>query len=89
MARRMIGQEGFSFAASDKTSDLDALSGLIDWHDAEVLLTPISDAAKGEQGWPPLCLLKAMLLARFERCETGRGAGRQGLVPALLWLLTQ
>ena len=47
MARRTIGQEGFSFAASDKTSDLDALSGLIDWHDAEVLLTPISDAAKG------------------------------------------
>jgi len=65
MARRTIGQEGFSFAASDKTSDLDALSGLTDWHDAEVLLTPISDAAKGEQGWPPLCLLKAMLLARW------------------------
>jgi len=65
MARRTIGQEVFSFTASDRTSDLDGLSELIDWCETDVLLAPISDAAKGEQGWPPLCLLKALLLARW------------------------
>jgi IS5 family transposase len=65
MSRRTIGQERFSFAAGDKKSDLDGLSKLIDWRECDVLLAPISDAAKGEQGWPPLCLLKALLLARW------------------------
>ena len=65
MSRRTIGQERFSFAAGDKKSDLDGLSELIDWRECDVLLAPISDAAKGEQGWPPLCLLKALLLARW------------------------
>ena len=65
MARRTIGQEGFLFSTSTKTSDLDALSELIDWAGTDALMAPISDAAKGEQGWPPLCLLKALLLARW------------------------
>ncbi len=65
MARRTIGQERFSFSKGDKRSGLDALSELIDWREADSLLSPISDAAKGEQGWPPLCLLKALLLARW------------------------
>ncbi len=65
MARRTIGQEGFLFSTSTKTSELDALSELIDWAGTDALLAPISDAAKGEQGWPPLCLLKALLLARW------------------------
>ena len=65
MSRRTIGQERFSFAAGAKKSDLDGLSELIDWRECDVLLAPISDAAKGEQGWPPLCLLKALLLARW------------------------
>jgi len=65
MARRTIGQEGFLFSTSTKTSDLDALSELIDWAGTDGLMAPISDAAKGEQGWPPLCLLKALLLARW------------------------
>ena len=69
MSRRTIGQERFSFAAGDKKSDLDGLSELIDWRECDVLLAPISDAAKGEQGWPPLCLLKALLLARLVRSE--------------------
>ena len=47
------------------TSELDALSVLINWPEADTLMAPISDAAKGEQGWPPLCLLKALLLARW------------------------
>ena len=65
MARRTIGQERFTFSSDDKRSELDALLELIDWREAEVLLSPISDAVKGEQGWPPLCLLKALLLARW------------------------
>ena len=65
MARRTIGQERFTFSAGDKRSALDALLELIDWREAEALLSAISDAVKGEQGWPPLCLLKALLLARW------------------------
>ena len=65
MARRTTGQECFSFATGNKTSDLDALAALIDWCEADTLMAPISDATKGEQGWPPLGLLKAMLLARW------------------------
>ena len=65
MARRTIGQERFLFVAGGKTSELDALSELINWHEADTLMAPISDAAKGECGWPPLCLLKALLLARW------------------------
>jgi IS5 family transposase len=65
MARRTIGQERFLFVAGGKTSELDALSELINWHEADTLMAPISDAAKGERGWPPLCLLKALLLARW------------------------
>jgi len=64
MARKRIGQEGFSFTVSAKKSDLDDLSGLIDWGEADALMAPISAAAKGERGWPPLSLLKAMVLAR-------------------------
>jgi len=65
MARRPIGQEGFCFTAAGNKSDLDELSKLVDWREAEGLMAPISAAAKGEQGWPPLCLLKALLLARW------------------------
>ena len=65
MARRMLGQEGFLVSTSTKTSELDALSEPIDWAGTEALMAPISDAARGEQGWPPGCLLKALLLARW------------------------
>ena len=64
MARRTIVQEGFSFAASSKGSDLDELV-VIDWSEADTLMAPISAAAKGEQGWPPLCLFKALVLGRW------------------------
>lgn len=65
MARRRVGQETRCFGEAGKRSDLDSLSGLIDWAAAERLMADISSAAKGEQGWPPLCLLKALLLARW------------------------
>lgn len=65
MARRTIGQEGFCFASAGNRSSLDALSTVIDWRECDALMAPVSAAAKGEQGWPPLCLLKALLLARW------------------------
>lgn len=65
MARRTIGQEGFCFASAGNRSGLDALSTVIDWRECDALMAPVSAAAKGEQGWPPLCLLKALLLARW------------------------
>ncbi|HSR55621.1 MAG TPA: IS5 family transposase, partial [Alphaproteobacteria bacterium] len=65
MTRRIIGQERFSFTATGKVSDLDELARLIDWSEADALMAPISSAAKGEPGWPPLCLLKALVLARW------------------------
>jgi hypothetical protein len=42
MVRRAIGQEGFSFATGEKTSELDALSVLINWPEADTLMAPIS-----------------------------------------------
>lgn len=65
MARRLIGQEIFSFADGGKQTDLDDLADVIDWHEADNLMSDISASSLGEQGWPPLCLLKALLLGRW------------------------
>ena len=69
MARRTIGQDAFSFVAAGNKSDLDDLSKLVDWRAADVLMAPISVAAKGEPGWPPLCLLQALALGALVRPE--------------------
>lgn len=65
MGRRRIGQESFGFAGArgHRHSALDDLADLIDWTPVEQALVGISNAAKGEPGWPPLALFKAMLLA--------------------------
>ena len=65
MARRVIGQERFSFEDAGRTTDLDALAGLIDWSEADALMAGISASSVGEQGWPPLCLVKALVLGRW------------------------
>ena len=65
MARRTIGQEGYLFVAAGNKSDLDDLSKLVDWRAVDVLMAPISAAAKGEPGWPLLCLLQALPLTPF------------------------
>jgi IS5 family transposase len=65
MARRLLGQEQLSYATEGRKSDLDALCQLIDWQGADTLMADISSSSKGEQGWPPLCLLKALLLGRW------------------------
>jgi len=65
MARRVIGQEWFSFEDAGAKTDLDALAGLIDWSRADALMVDISASSLGEQGWPPLCLVKALVLGRW------------------------
>lgn len=65
MARRVIGQERFWFAEADHQTDLDALAGLIDWSGLDALMGDISASSLGEQGWPPLCLVKALLIGRW------------------------
>jgi len=64
MARRRIGQEAFGFArAETRDAGLDELGRAIDWAPLDAALKDIYAAEKGELGWPPLALLKAMLLA--------------------------
>lgn len=66
MSRRRIGQESFRFnsqAVAGRSSSLDELSGLVDWLPVDAALKDIYIAVKGEPGWPPLALFKAMLLA--------------------------
>jgi IS5 family transposase len=64
MVRRRIGQEAFGFAAwrGGRNAGLDALGQAIDWAPLEDLLKDVYAAEKGEPGWPPLALFKALLL---------------------------
>lgn len=64
MSHRRIGQESFGFGDRGQAgcSTLDTLASVIDWTAVERAVSGISSAAKGEPGWPPLALFKAMLL---------------------------
>lgn len=67
MARRRIGQEQLvvgDLAARGGTS-LDEVAMLVDWAELDGLLAGISAAPKGEAGWPPLALFRALLLATW------------------------
>lgn len=65
MAQRQIGQETFGFEANagSRRGSLDELGEVIDWSIVGEVLAPVYNAAKGEKGWPPLALFKALLLA--------------------------
>lgn len=67
MAHRRIGQEslGFGPEAGPRRTSLDDLGETIDWSVVASVLAPIYNAAKGERGWPPLSLFKALLLAMW------------------------
>ena len=67
MARRRIGQEDLrlSEGPARRVSSLDEVAALLDWSEIERALIDISAAAKGEQGWPPLALFRALLLATW------------------------
>jgi len=64
MARRRIGQEGLGVIEQNVPGTaLDEIAALIDWREVDRQLVGIYAAAKGERGWPPLALFRAMLLA--------------------------
>ena len=67
MARRRIGQErlGFDNDRANPASSLDELVKLIDWMEVAGDLGDIYSAARGELGWPPLALFRALLLATW------------------------
>ena len=66
MARRRIGHEDF-IARPEPCSgaSLMELAGLIDWPETDRTLAGISAATKGEAGWPPVALFRALLLATW------------------------
>src|SRR5688500_14249198 len=66
MARRRIGQEDLIARPEPKAAaSLSGLAALLDWAAIDRALVGISAAAKGEPGWPPLALFRALLLATW------------------------
>src|SRR5687767_6147142 len=67
MARGQIGQEQLAVGGSEPRGgrSLDDVAALVDWTELDCLLAGISASAKGEPGWPPLALFKALLLATW------------------------
>lgn len=65
MARRRIGQERLGVIEPDAGTALDQIAALIDWAEIDRHLAGIYAAPKGERGWPPLALFRAMLLATW------------------------
>lgn len=46
-------------------TSLDEVAALVDWAELDALLADISASARGELGWPPLALFRALLLATW------------------------
>ena len=66
MARRRIEQEDFVARPEPRAaSSLSELAALLDWAEVDRHLAGFSAAPKGEPGWPPLALFRALLLAAW------------------------
>ncbi len=67
MARRQIGQERLAVGGMGPRggTSLDEVAALVDWTEMDCLLAGISASSKGEAGWPPLALFRALLLATW------------------------
>ena len=67
MARRRIGQDQLSLGGLSPRggTSLEVITAMVDWGELDRLLAGISAAAKGEPGWPPLALFRALLLATW------------------------
>ena len=67
MARRRIGQEKLwgERTARSGSGSLDEVAALVDWTELDQLLIGISASSKGEPGWPPFALFRALLLATW------------------------
>jgi IS5 family transposase len=84
MARRRIGQERLAVGSSAprRSTSLDEISILVNWTELDGLLTGISASVKGEPGWPPLALLRALLLATWHDLSDVRLAEASMIEPA-------
>jgi transposase, IS5 family len=66
MARRRIGQEDLIARTEPRAAaSLSKIAALLDWAEVDRHLVDISAAPKGELGWPPLALFRALLLATW------------------------
>ena len=65
MARKAIGQEVFEFSSAGGRNDLDRLHRVVEWRALEEAPGEISSGAKGQLGWPPLSLFKALFLSMW------------------------
>ena len=65
MAHRRIGQEKLALSPTPEPNrwPLDEIDALIDWMPLAQALSGIYAADRGEPGWPPLALFKALLIA--------------------------
>ena len=65
MAIKRTGQLGFADAvlAGAGSGALDKLDGLVRWYRFEKLMGRLRDSGPGRAAWPPLVMLKALLLA--------------------------
>ena len=77
MGRRRIGQERLAVGALEPRggTSLDEVAALVDWAELDRLLAGISASSKGEAGWPPLALFRAMLLATWHDLSDGQCHG--------------
>jgi transposase, IS5 family len=60
----------------------------VNWAELDALLAGISASAKGEPGWPPPALFRALLLATWHDLSDVRMADaldRSGQLPPVLW----
>lgn len=67
MARRRIGQENLwgDRAVRPVVTSLGDVAALVDWTELDQLLSGIAASSRGEPGWPPLALFRALLLATW------------------------
>lgn len=65
MGRRAIGQEVMGFTRQARRGALDEMAAAIDWAPLAAKLDAISPPGRGEPGWPPLALFRALLLAQW------------------------
>jgi len=66
MARRQIGQEDLLARPEVRSgASLQQLVALIDWTPIDRHLADISASVRGEPGWPPMALFRALLLATW------------------------
>lgn len=81
MAIKQLGQLSLADAVvvrhGRSAVKLDRIAGLIDWAPFEALLKPIHSASRGAPGYPPVMMLKALLLQQWFRL------GDEGLEDAL------